>query len=392
MFLCHNLVVSDIVIRRILKMSLLFFLQTCLAMDGQSYSQTNFWNFCKNLEKSRFLRPETPKKSIIKETKGGYNTRSKQQPTPVHSTQGRRGGRRDSDNNYADLFHHVTQIIKKQDTPVEKICNAVYSYKAFLRGEYFQNPRILIYGPSGCGKTAIVSEIAKKIKIPFYSIDASSLTGAGYKGFNLTDAIKTILIQCEIKGENEEEIVIFFDEIDKLFAQTMIQDSTPGSVLSELLVFMEKGMEELNFSTQRVLLFFAGAFHQVEITKTQKMFKEFFGRITNIIEVKKLKFDDFKDILLTSTDSPLIVMKKELERRGRSLEITPEAINYIAHYSEKRGTGSRALKFAMHELLQPYFGKWNTERDIIITEKECERLFGEFMNDDSDMPPRGMYI
>ena len=294
--------------------------------------------------------------------------------------------------NFQSLFDHVTATIKKQDETVERVCNAMCSYLAFLKGEYFENPRILLHGPSGCGKTAIVSEIAQKLGLPFFSIDASSLTGAGYKGQNLTQAIDTILFQCEMKGYNAHEIVIFFDEIDKLFLQLMTQDSTPGSVISELLVFLTEGNAELNFSTKRCLIIFAGAFGQVNLLQAQKFSKEFFGRIPTQIGVKRLKFEDFKTILLTSKGSPLVQMQEEFKKMNRSLTLTDEAVDYIAKYSVKRETGSRAVKSAMHDLLQPYFGKYKDVPDITITLDACKKLFDEFMNDDSDQPPRGMYL
>lgn len=293
---------------------------------------------------------------------------------------------------YEDYFESTVKKIKKQDEAVSKICNIFCTYEAFLKGNYFKNPRVLIHGPSGCGKTAIIDELSKQVNKPVYRIDASSLTGSGYKGTNLSETVEQAILKCYDDDKDPEEMIFFIDEIDKLFVQIMTQDSVPGFVINELLVFMEHGLSELKFSTKNVLMCFAGAFNQVPIHKAQQQFPEFFGRISDIIEIRKLTVPDFKEIILTSNSSPLIEMKEKLEQKDRTLTLNDDALDYIARYCKKRGTGTRAAESAIHELLQPYFGKFASEKNIVITLDDCKKLFDEFMNDDSHLPPRGMYI
>ncbi len=271
---------------------------------------------------------------------------------------------------YADLKNHIEKKIKKQPCAIAQICNVYCAHQAFLRGDYFKKIRVLLHGPSGCGKTAIVSEVSQKTKIPFFSIDASSLTGAGYKGVNLRDAIRFIINECKEKSFDPNKIVIFFDEIDKLFLKNIKNDNNVNAVISELLVFMEKGLAELNFSTEKSLIFFAGAFSQVSLMEAKNFSKEFFGRITNIVEIKKLTYLDLKTILETSTDSPFVVMCKLFKNKNRKFEMSPEAIECISRLAEKSGTGARAIESIMHVLLQPYFGEKEGVGDVFIQEQD----------------------
>jgi ATP-dependent Clp protease ATP-binding subunit ClpX len=303
---------------------------------------------------------------------------------------------------FFDIYTHVTQSIKRQDEPVKKISNILMSHKSFINKKYFQNARVLLHGPSGCGKTAIVSRIAEKMNMPFFSINASSLTGSGFKGQNLNDQLENIIDKCQTEKIDHNQVIIFFDEIDKLFTQYLSEGTTPGNVLNELLVFMEKGItlrrkegfkETIcDMSTKNSAIFFAGAFNQVDIEKAQRVFPEFFGRIHDIIKINKLKQDDFVEITLTSQESPYVVMRKILEEDGRNLVVDQDALAYIGKYAVKRGTGARAVQYVFNELLVPYFGERETEKEVHITKKNCEDLFDSFMNNDDDQPPRGMYI
>jgi ATP-dependent Clp protease ATP-binding subunit ClpX len=77
------------------------------------------------------------------------------------------------------------------------------------------NQVILITGPSGSGKTYAVEEMARVCGLPFASFDASTITGAGWAGGQVEDAIKELVANANTSRDAERGIC-FYDEADKV--------------------------------------------------------------------------------------------------------------------------------------------------------------------------------
>ena len=89
-----------------------------------------------------------------------------------------------------------------------------------------QKSNLLLFGPTGCGKTLLAKSLARFLLVPFVSVDATSLTQAGYVG----DDVETILTKLLIQ-------VIFGFAFDTRFflpnLDTSLDHRTPPRLLPE---------------------------------------------------------------------------------------------------------------------------------------------------------------
>lgn len=98
-------------------------------------------------------------------------------------------------------------------------------------------------GPSGCGKTLLAKTVAKMLDLPFTTVDATSLTAAGYIGNNVEDCLTRLLDIAKGDLELAQKGVVFIDEIDKIARvganRSNTMDISHGEVQSALLRLIE---------------------------------------------------------------------------------------------------------------------------------------------------------
>lgn len=78
------------------------------------------------------------------------------------------------------------------------------------------NQVILVYGSSGVGKTFVVEELARASNLVFASFDASGLSGSGWAGSSVDDALKLALTTAKNDTRRASRSIVCFDEIDKV--------------------------------------------------------------------------------------------------------------------------------------------------------------------------------
>jgi hypothetical protein len=84
-------------------------------------------------------------------------------------------------------------------------------------------PRVLIVGPTSSGKTYLADQVRQLLNLPTATINATALTSPGYKGLNLSDGLRPLYGNEQIRtGERPSLIVI--DEIDKLIHRANADD------------------------------------------------------------------------------------------------------------------------------------------------------------------------
>jgi ATP-dependent Clp protease ATP-binding subunit ClpX len=75
---------------------------------------------------------------------------------------------------------------------------------------------VLLVGPTGTGKTLVCESLARLLKVPFVTADATSLAQSRY----VNDEIEAILERLHDKAEGDvsrtQQGIVFIDEIDKL--------------------------------------------------------------------------------------------------------------------------------------------------------------------------------
>lgn len=76
-------------------------------------------------------------------------------------------------------------------------------------------PRVLITGPTSSGKSFLAEQARSILNLPTATINATALTSPGYKGLNVSEALRPL---CESDRVRRGEVpsLIIIDELDKL--------------------------------------------------------------------------------------------------------------------------------------------------------------------------------
>ncbi len=276
----------------------------------------------------------------------------------------------------------VLECIVGQDKQVRQIITAIY------RTIEFENMKtnLLVIGNSGTGKTETVTQIAKRLNIPYTIEDATKYTKEGYYGNDVENMISNLLDNANQNVERAQHGIIIIDEIDKK-AGHADHDISGTDVLKSLLKIIEGTTikmydpedtysdEKIDFNTKDIVIIFLGAFsglekirdkrlnstplgfssktRESETTKSRYIKKdlveygmpeEFVGRIDTIIEMNKLNKENLVTILKTSKLSIFRIYETELEKKGIVLDYNPKLFESIAEESLALDTGARELK------------------------------------------------
>lgn len=84
-------------------------------------------------------------------------------------------------------------------------------------------PRVLIAGPTSSGKSFLADQVRQILNLPTAIINATQLTSPGYKGLNLSEALRPIC-ENERTRRGDSPSLIIIDEIDKLIRRSEVDD------------------------------------------------------------------------------------------------------------------------------------------------------------------------
>jgi ATP-dependent Clp protease ATP-binding subunit ClpX len=261
---------------------------------------------------------------------------------------------------------------------------------------------LLIIGPSGSGKSLLVSTIAKYLKVPFITVDATTLTEAGYIGENVDTILSRLVLAADGDIDMAEHGIVFIDEIDKLASGTHKGATTENKLVgvqSALLKLIENSTVRISLAdnqnsplsppeinTKNILFIGGGAFFGldkiiknrlkqkksigfIDNSKTSEnisncitddfieygLIPEFIGRFPLKAQTTSLSDDELTMVLTKLDNSILSQFKFYFDIDNIQLSFTSDFIDEVVKRAQKSKTGVRGLREICESIMLPHF-------------------------------------
>ncbi len=270
----------------------------------------------------------------------------------------------------------------------------------------YSKSNVLLLGPTGSGKTLLARTLAKILDLPFAIVDATTLTEAGYVGEDVENIILRLVQNADYDITRAEQGIIYVDEIDKIRKTTsnvsITRDVSGEGVQQALLKIVEgtianvppKGgrkhpnQDYIKVNTENILFIVGGAFVHLDkiiakrlgkgsigfdvgenkvtdhheqnylLSKVEAedliqfgMIPEFVGRFNSIANCNELTVEDLVEILVKPKNALIKQYQLLFEEDEVYLEFSDDAYIAIAEKAKSAGTGARALRMIVENLL-----------------------------------------
>jgi len=307
----------------------------------------------------------------------------------------------------------LDQYVIGQDQTKKVMAVAVYNhYKRLMQQQLnddveIEKSNIIMVGQTGTGKTLVAKTIARMLDVPLAIVDATVLTEAGYVGEDVESILTRLLQAADYDVTKAERGIVFIDEIDKIARKSdnpsITRDVSGEGVQQALLKIVEgtianvppKGgrkhpnQEYIKVNTDNILFIIGGAFvgmekiiakrlgkgtigfassevEQIDASEKSKLFckvepedfiqfgmiPEFIGRFHTIANCNELHLEDLCKILTEPKNAIIKQFKAMFDMEGVKLDFTDEALNAIAEKAMQAGTGARALRMILENLMR----------------------------------------
>jgi len=347
----------------------------------------------------------------------------------------------------SEIKAQLDQYIIGQDEAKRALAVSVYNHykrinynfskkdnKDIDDGVELEKSNILMIGPTGTGKTLLAKTLAKILKVPFASADATTLTEAGYVGDDVENILLKLIQNADYDIRKAQRGIIYVDEIDKIAKKTqnvsITRDVAGEGVQQALLKIIESTVasvppqggrkhpqqETIQIDTTNILFICGGAFVGLDgiidarenastvgfnaDVKTEKekinknivksmqpddlikygLIPEFVGRLPVVVGLEDLDEDALCRILIEPRNSLVKQYNKMFKMDGIELEFTDEAIRAIAKRAIELKTGARGLRTILESRMMKLMFECPSDSKIckiIIDENFIKNLAAE---------------